>query len=162
VSRLPVWYTQLSWKGPYTVAEVNARRSVVPATAGLYAFTEDRGPLVPNRVLYIGETGQNDGLRGRLASYLVDFTRAGQRGSTPSGNPRRQHKGKGFILEYRSRHTDHGMFLRWVEFGGSDADRRRIEASLINYFNPKMNDREDDARHPLLGQYEPLDPRLLG
>ena len=153
MAKMPVWFTQLNWQGPCSIHEVNADRTVLPEWPGLYVFTADKGPLRPGEVLYIGETGQKGGLRARVASYLVNWR---------IPKDRESHKGKGFVLEYRSVHGDQNTFLRWVEYGGSDADRHMIEASLIEHFSPQMNDRLEYLRHPVLADDERLDPRLLG
>jgi hypothetical protein len=89
-----------------------------------------------------------------LASYLVDY-RASRGPVSPS------HKGKGYILEARDRLGDHGVFVRWVEYGASPAHIHVLEASLINYLNPAANDRVEEHRHPLLGEQERLDQRLI-
>jgi hypothetical protein len=110
-------------------------------------------------VLYIGEAaGQS--LRRRVSSYLVDF-RASR--SVPAGPPaeRRSHKGKSFILEARHRHGDQGIFVCCFEYGASAEDIHTLEASLISYLNPEANDRVEEYRHPLLGDWERLDRRLL-
>jgi hypothetical protein len=148
--QLPTWFTQLKWNGPASVATLDLERKALPDFPGCYAFTIGKAALVAGQVLYVGQASTS--LRQRVGSYLVDY-------KTPRTS--RGHKGKGFILDARSRSGDHGVYLRWVEYGGNRHDLDILEASLINLLNPAANDREDDTRHPLLGQHEQLDPRLI-
>jgi hypothetical protein len=135
------------------VAALNGNRALIPDFTGCYVFTVGRVPVAPGRVLYVGEAaGQS--LRDRLASYLVDF----RTGSRPKGPT---HKGKGFVLEARHRSGDHGVHVSWVEYGASAAEIHTLEASLIHYLNPLANDRVEEYRHPLLGDDERLDARLI-
>ena len=146
----PQWYAQLQWSQPRTVADLNLDRGVIPDFPGCYAFTVGPGPLLPNQVLYVGEAKTS--LRRRTANYLVDWT-------VPKASE--NHKGKGFVLEARARHTDYGVYLRWVEYGGAGPDVSLLESSLIDYLAPQCNDRDESVRHGVLGDWERLDPRLL-
>jgi excinuclease UvrABC nuclease subunit len=147
----PSWFTQLKWSGPYSIATVNAMRAVIPEFTGCYAFTTGAAPLSPGRVLYVGEAAEQS-LRRRLAVYLIDY-------SVPKVHE--SHKGKGFVLEARKRFGDHAVHVRWVEYGASPADIHILEASLISYLNPAANDRQEEHRHPVLGDDERLDRRLI-
>lgn len=147
---LPAWFMQLKWGGPIHLSALNLDRHTLPDGPGCYAFTIGRMQLIPGKVLYVGQARTS--LRKRIASYLVDHK-----------NPKtsKDHKGKGFILEVRARGGDHGVYLRWAEYGGNEEDLDILEASLINFLNPAANDREDDTRHPLLGKKDKLDHRLI-
>jgi hypothetical protein len=61
----------------------------------------------------------------------------------------------------REKVTDYGVYVRWVEYGGSPKDIHILEASLINYLNRDANDRIEEHRHELLGEEERLDPQLI-
>ncbi|WP_076999029.1 hypothetical protein [Variovorax sp. KK3] len=149
----PAWFKQLAWQGGVHVAALNENRAQVPEFTGCYVFTVGKVPVAPGRVLYVGEAARQS-LRRRVASYLTDFrSRPGPRG--------RQHKGKAFILEARQRSGDHGIYVQWVEYGASPADIHTLEASLINYLNPAANDRVEEERHPVLAEWERLNPRLI-
>jgi hypothetical protein len=157
----PSWFTQLKWSAPTHVAALNDDRKRIPDFTGCYVFTVGLVPIVPGRVLYVGEAaGQS--LRSRLSAYLVDF-RAPRSVPARSGSAaeRRSHKGKGFILEARQLHGDHGIFVSWIEYGANAENIHILEASLICYLNPGANDRIEEYRHPLLGDRERLDRRLL-
>ena len=149
--KAPSWFTQLKWRGPYSVATLNATRVVIPEFTGCYAFTMGVAPLSPGRVLYVGEAA-NQSLRRRLAVYLVDYS---------VRKAHESHKGKGFVLQARKRAGDHAVHVRWVEYGASPADIHILEASLISYLNPSANDRQEEHRHPVLGDDERLDRRLI-
>lgn len=156
----PAWFTQLKWSDPTHVAALNVDRSRIPDFPGCYVFTEGLIPLAPGSVLYVGEAaGQS--LRERLATYLIDFR--SQRRSAPPLEPaqKKGHKGKGFILEARALRGDAGTYVRWIEYGASRQDIHILEASLIHYLNPMANDRIEEYRHPVLGDRERLDPRLI-
>jgi hypothetical protein len=149
----PAWFQQLKWRGRVHIDALNLDRKQIPDFTGCYAFTVGKVPIAPGRVLYVGEAaGQS--LRKRLASYLVDF----RSGSPPKS---KQHKGKGFVLEARFKSGDHGVFVSWVEYGASPGEIHILEASLIHYLSPGANDRDEDARHPTLGDHERLDRRLI-
>lgn len=147
----PSWFQQLKWSGGVHVAALNESRKQIPDFTGCYVFTVGKVPISPGRVLYVGEAAEQS-LRGRLASYLVDFRQP---------KAREGHKGKGFVLEARHLSGDHGVFVSWVEYGASPADIHRLEASLIHYLNPGANDRDEDVLHPPLGDKERLDRRLI-
>ncbi len=147
----PSWFKQLKWLGGVHVAAINEDRSQIPDFTGCYAFTVGKVSIAPGRVLYVGEAaGQT--LRARLANYLVDFSQKKQG---------KGHKGKGFILEARQRSGEHGVYVSWVEYGASPAEIHVLEASLIHYLNPSANDRVEEYRHPILGNRERLDKRLI-
>ena len=146
MSKPPGWYGQLKWSSPVSLAVLNTDRSCIPNFPGCYAFTIGRGALLLRKVLYIGDA---ESLRQRLAVYLVDWR-------APKGHE--GHKGKGFVLEARKKHTDQGIYVRWVEYGG---DHNLLEASLIHYLEPQCNDRDESARVGLLADGERLDRRLL-
>lgn len=110
----------------------------------MYAFTQDPGPLVPERLLYVGKAAN---LRRRLGGYLVDYTRTAVT----------SHKGRAFLFEFRRTHGDHRLFLRWVVYGGHLDE---LESSLIWHLNPQLNDRYECF--PLLADDETLDQRMLG
>lgn len=150
VSALPKWYAQLKWSSPATLAAVNLNRGAIPDFPGCYVFTLDPGPLLPRKVLYVGEAKTS--LAQRLPVYLVDWTK-------PKASE--SHKGKGFVLEQRKLRGDHGVFLRWVEYGGAPSDVSLLESSLIDYLEPQCNDRDESVRHGVLGGWERLDARLL-
>jgi len=147
----PSWFTQLKWLGGIHVAAINENRAQVPDFTGCYVFTVGRVAIAPGRVLYVGEAAEQT-LRERLANYLVDISQP---------KKREGHKGKGFILEARHRSGDHGVYASWVEYGASPAEIHILEASLIHYLNPSANDRVEEYRHPLLGDRERLDKRLI-
>ena len=147
----PRWFQQLKWCGGIHITALNENREQIPKFTGCYVFTVGKVPIAPGRVLYVGEAATQF-LRDRLTSYLVDF-----RQSKKSEG----HKGKGFILEARSRSGDHGVFVSWVEYGASPSDIHILEASLIHYLNPAANDRVEEARHPTLADHERLDRRLI-
>ena len=149
----PAWFRQLKWSTAVHVAALNLDRSRIPDFTGCYVFTVGRVAVAPGRVLYVGEAaGQS--LRSRLGNYLVDYRNL----PAPTG---KQHKGKGFILEAREVHGDHRVYVRWVEYGGSEKDIHILEASLIHFLNPGANDRMEELRHELLGDDERLDRRLI-
>lgn len=147
----PTWFNQLRWLGGIHVAAINQDRRQVPDFTGCYVFTVGRVPVSPGRVLYVGEAARQS-LRERLANYLVDI-----------GQPKKSesHKGKGFILEARHRSGDHGVYVSWVEYGASPAEIHILEASLIHFLNPSANDRVEESRHPILGDHDRLDARLI-
>jgi len=146
---LPAWFRQLKWSAPVNVANLNLDRKKIPDFPGCYAFTIGMINLIPDQVLYVGE---GKSLRNRIPAYLVVITKS---------KAKEGHKGKGFVLEARDKHNDYSVFVRWVEYGGSDHDRYELEASLIGYLRPGANDRDEEARHGALGDWERLDPRLL-
>ena len=149
----PAWFGQLKWSRAVNVAALNTNRSQIPDFTGCYAFTIGRVAVAPGRVLYIGEAaGQS--LRSRLCNYLIDYRNL----PAPTG---KQHKGKAFILEARDNVGDQGVYVRWVEYGGSEEDIHILEASIIHYLNPGANDRMEENRHALLGDDERLDKRLI-
>ena len=149
----PAWFQQLKWGGGISVAALNENRKQIPDFTGCYAFTVGKLQIAPGRVLYVGEAAGQP-LRKRLAVYLVDYRRSKTSGS-------RSHKGQGFVLEARHRSGDHGIYVHWVEYGGSESDIHILEASLINYLNPGANDRIEEYRHPVLGKRERLDSNLI-
>ena len=149
----PAWFQQLKWAGRVHVGALNENRKQIPDFTGCYVFTVGKVPIAPGRVLYVGEAAEQS-LRDRLANYLVDF----RSGPAPTS---KQHKGKGFILEARDRSGDQGVYVSWVEYGASPGHIHILEASLIHYLNPGANDREEDVRHPTLGDRERLDRRLI-
>lgn len=150
----PIWYEQLGWEGPFSFAHVNTNRNIIPRSPGVYVFTDHPRSLLAAQVLYVGETSRKQGLRGRLAEYLVDFEKYKKTNE--------RHKGKAFVLFDRSRLNDHGVYMRWALYGGSKSELRRLEASLISLLKPVSNSRDEDARFPLLGDEESLDSRLIG
>ncbi|MDB6089585.1 MAG: hypothetical protein JWN85_2369 [Gammaproteobacteria bacterium] len=158
----PAWFRQLKWSEPLSVSALSSDRTRIPGdSTGCYAFTIGTPPIAPGRVLYIGEAA-NQSLRKRIAGYLVNFrVPVPKRGADGVDKPR-AHKGKGFILEARKKKTDHGVYLRWIRYGADAANVHILEASLINYLNPRANDRVEEHRHPLLGDGEKLDRRLIG
>ncbi len=147
----PSWFTQLKWRGGVHVAAINEDRGQVPDFTGCYVFTVGKVPIAPGRVLYVGEAAEQT-LRARLANYLVDFSQ-----------PKKSegHKGKGFILEARHRSGDQWVYVSWVEYGASPSDIHILEASLIHFLNPSANDRVEEYRHPILGDRDRLDHRLI-
>jgi len=146
----PAWYSQLKWEGPYSIAAINQDRKIIPDFPGCYAFTTHPGPLLPSKVLYIGESKAS--LARRLTVYLVDWR-------VPKISE--SHKGKGFVLEARQQKGDHGVYLRWVQYGGAAWQVSQLEASLIEYLCPDGNDRDEELRHGVLGDWERLDPSTL-
>ncbi|WP_296650300.1 hypothetical protein [Paraburkholderia sp.] len=150
MEKIPDWFQQLEWSKMANVAVVNNDRGIIPDFPGCYVFMEFAETPRPGRVLYVGQASTS--LRQRLASYLV---------SIRTTKTKARHKGKSFVLEARHTHTDQGVYLQWVEYGGNKHDIDILEASLINYLNPAANDREDDTRHPLLGSRDRLHPDLL-
>jgi hypothetical protein len=147
---LPEWFKQLKWGGPTHLAALKLDRQTLPDSPGVYAFIVGRMPLLAGKALYVGQASAS--LRTRLATYLVDYR-----------NPKQSegHKGKGFILEARAKNGDHGVYVQWAEYGGNKNDLDSLEASLINFLNPAANDRDDDTRHPLLGERDRLNPQLI-
>jgi excinuclease UvrABC nuclease subunit len=150
MANMPVWYSQLRWSGPLSVAKIQEDRDIIPTLPGCYVFTVDPGPLVVGRSLYVGMASAS--LRKRVASYLVDFRRYKKAES---------HKGKGFVLEARHDRGDHGVYLRWIVYGGSKEDISILEANLIHLLEPEANDRDEDAHHPLFSHKESLNLLLL-
>jgi len=147
----PRWFRQLKWRGRIHITALNENRKQIPEFTGCYVFTVGKVPIAPGRVLYVGEAAAQS-LRDRLANYLVDFHQSKRREG---------HKGKGFVLEARSRSGDHGVFVSWVEYGASLSDIHILEASLIHYLNPAANDRVEETRHPTLPNLDRLDSRLI-
>jgi len=135
----PLWYTQVQFNPARPIPLVRIARDI-PDRPGCYVFTEDAGPLVPGRVLYVGKALS---LRLRVRGYLVDYMRT--RPTT--------HKGRAFLFEYRHLHGDQRLFLRWTLYG----DPSQLEASLIEHLNPQCNDREESGG---FSDDEPLDPRF--
>ncbi len=132
----PLWAKVISWSTPVTIATLNSNRSVIPDQPGFYAFTDDVGPLVVNKVLYIGETKN---LRARLPNYLVHHP-------AKSNN---RHKGALFIGDHRLRiSNDQSIYLRWSLLDSPYALRRDIEAAMIQFYNSHYNDRDWDRDHP--------------
>ena len=131
----PSWANFISWSTPITIATLNTDRSVIPEGSGFYAFTDDRGALKVNKVLYIGETKN---LRSRLPKYLVhDPTQSNTR-----------HKGALFIGDHRTRlSNDYSIYLRWSMLDSVYIVRRDLEAALIQFYNPHYNDRDWDREH---------------
>lgn len=152
----PLWFTQLHWSTPLSIADVNTNREVIPVHAGVYVFTHHNIPLSPDRVLYVGEA--KNGLRRRLTggSYLVRQIRLMP--PRPGGGERRFHKGAAFILEARQRWGDQAIYLRWAEYGAGPEHILDLEASLQDYLNPACNDRDESLRRPLMGDWESLIP----
>lgn len=145
---LPRWFDQLTWMGPYTVQHLNhGNRNTIPHAPGCYVFTSTPARARPTQTLYVGKAVN---LRRRIPSYLIDYTRPKQR---------EPHKAKGFLLEHRSQHGDHGLFVSWAEYAG---ELEILEASLINFLNPMFNSRAEDTFNPLFDDDELLDPRLIG
>lgn len=157
----PTWFKQLKWSKPVHVRALNLDRSFIPDFPGCYVFTEGPGPISPGRVLYVGEATQS--LRARLAVYLVDFRKADASLSDNvySAKKKREHKGKGFVLEARDKLGDAKLYVRWVEYGANDQNIHVLEASLINFLNPRANDRIEEYRHPILGDDERLNRNLI-
>jgi hypothetical protein len=154
---LPKWFQQLKWTSPPpNVAVLNQNRGIIPDFPGCYAFTTHNAPLSPGRVLYVGEAARS--LRQRLPAYLIDFRKPKITPTTPG---RRDHKGRGFVLEARHIHGDQGVYVQWVEYGGAPSDIHILEASLMEFLQPDCNDRDEAARHPTLGDWELLDPRAI-
>jgi hypothetical protein len=136
----PTWYNEVRFTLPLTANQVNV--GAVPDSPGCYVFTDDRGALVPGKVLYVGRALS---LRSRLRGYLLDFM---------STAPTR-HKGRAFIFEHRHKYGDDRLFVRWAVYG----DPNTLEASLIDHLQPLMNDRWE------LGGFaddEALDARYRG
>lgn len=150
MATIPSWFQQLKWSVVANVAAMNKARSSIPDFPGCYVFMEFAEAPRPGHVLYVGQASTS--LRQRLAIYLVDVR---------TQKAKERHKGKAFVLEARHIHSDQGVYLQWVEYGGNKHDIDILEASLINYLNPAANDREDDARHPLLGFSDRLRSDLL-
>jgi hypothetical protein len=126
MSVAPIWYTQVQFS-PATPAR-HVAITGAPDSPGCYVFTEDAGPLVPGKVLYVGRALS---LRDRLRGYLVDFMT-----TAPT-----RHKGRAFIFEHRHKFGDNKLFVRWAIYG----DPNTLEASLIDHLRPVMNDRWESA-----------------
>jgi hypothetical protein len=48
-----------------------------------------------------------------------------------------------------------------VQYGGAPWQVSQLEASLIEYLDPMANDRDEEVRHGVLGDWETVDPRTL-
>ena len=136
----PLWFTQVQFSPARPVPIVRAARDI-PDKPGCYVFTTDPGPLIPERVLYVGKALS---LRSRIRGYLVDYMK-----TAPT-----RHKGRAFIFEYRHDHGEKNLYLRWTIYG----DPIQLEASLIDHLRPQCNDR--DEANPLSDD-EPLDARYV-
>lgn len=148
------WVKQLRWSPALTVAEINERRAIIPDFPGCYVFTKTSDPLRPDRVFYVGEASTS--LRQRLGNYLVkDISFNPAKADAAS---RREHKGRQFILYLRSKLKDRGLFVRWVEYGGWT---REMEATLMDYYKPIYNSRDESLHTAPLLPDELFDPRLL-
>ena len=137
----PLWYTQVQFTPARPVPIVRIARDI-PDKPGCYVFTSDPGPLVPERVLYVGKALS---LRTRVRGYLVDFMKA-----APT-----RHKGRAFIFEYRHDRGENHLYLRWTVYG----DPSQLEASLIDHLRPQYNDRDEGDP---FSDDEALDRRYLG
>lgn len=140
----PLWYPQLTWSIPISVAILRSRmreQNPIPSRPGCYAFTSTPGPLVPGQVLYVGKAID---LKTRIRGYLVDYMETAAT----------KHKGRAFIFEYRDRHTNARIYVRWAIYG----DPTGLEGGLIDYLEPQMNDRIEEVE---LADDERLDPKLL-
>jgi hypothetical protein len=143
--KAPLWFNQLTWALPWSVAalraKIKARQSPVPSRPGCYVFTASPGAMVVDEVLYVGKALD---LKRRVTGYLVDYMK-----TKPT-----DHKGRAFIFEYRDIYTDDNLYVRWAIYG----DPTGLEGGLMAYLNPRMNDRLEDDE---LSDDELLDPALL-
>jgi hypothetical protein len=142
----PVWFNQLVWGLPWSVAALRARikadQNPIPDRPGCYVFTGDAGDtLVRGAVLYVGKAMN---LRTRLRGYLVDYMK-----TAPS-----KHKGKVLIFDHRHQHGDDNCFVRWTMYG----DPIGLEGALIVFLNPLCNDKIEEVE---LGDDESLDSRFV-
>ena len=141
----PAWFAALAWSTPLAVETLwrgGANRHAAPDAPGVYAFMLFDGPItlaMKLGVLYIGKAGN---LRTRTKSYLVDPARLSTVGRTGKTNTSLNHAGKVGVLvavQQRSRGTaPSGIFLRWSVLA-SEADARRNELLLLDYFQPGLN-----------------------
>ena len=145
MARAPIWFGQLTWELPWTVAalraRIKARQNPSPSRSGCYVFTATAGKLVPGAVLYVGKAID---LRSRLRGYLVDYMKSAAT----------KHKGRAFLFQYRHAHGDDNVFVRWAIFG----DPVGLEGALMDYLEPAYNDRDEIVE---LAGDEHLDPSLL-
>jgi excinuclease UvrABC nuclease subunit len=143
--RAPVWYDQLTWSVPLSVAvvraRIHARANPIPPRPGCYVFTDGPGAMVPGDVLYVGKAID---LKSRVRGYLVDYM-------TTAAT---KHKGRAFVFEYRHLYGDDRLFVRWAIYG----DPVRLEGALIEHLEPQMNDRLEAVE---LADDESLDPDLM-
>ena len=141
----PAWFAALTWSTPLAIESLwrgGANRHAAPASAGVYAFTLFDAPItlaMKLGVLYIGKAGN---LRTRTKSYLVDPARLSTVGRTGKTNTSLNHAGKVGVLvavQQRSRGTaPSGIFFRWAQLP-SEAEARRNELLLLDYFQPGLN-----------------------
>ncbi|MBY0512818.1 MAG: hypothetical protein K2P78_02785 [Gemmataceae bacterium] len=142
---VPLWFTQLTWSLPLSVAAVRARmrarETPIPARPGCYAFTAAPAELAPGQVLYVGKAID---LRSRVRGYLVDYMKTAAT----------KHKGRAFVFDYRHQHGDENTYVRWAVYG----DPIRLEGALMEHLEPVMNDR---IEYSDLDDDEGLDADLL-
>lgn len=149
----PDWLQYIKWEAPVRLSEAIADMNIIPAFQGFYAFNEDPGPLQVGRVLYIGETGQDGGLRARLRTYLHP---------DPASSTVR-HSGCIWLHYHRvkeslgPRHLDDDwdpasakakptndgrIYLRWSGWESDKATRVDLETGLMQYYQAAYNKRQ--------------------
>ena len=65
-----------------------------------------------------------------------------------------KHKGRAFLFDYRDKHGDDNVYVRWAVYG----DPVGLEGALISYLEPWYNDRDEDVE---LADEELLEASLL-
>ena len=125
----PRWYAQLVWSPARSTDEIISGN--IPAGAGLYAFTRDRGILTPENTLYVGKAdGGRQTLRSRLRTYLSYFKNP----QKPASN----HAGKKDLVEYYKA-SPGSLFVRWTGV----IVARELEGTLIDMLDPPFNHKDE-------------------
>ena len=137
----------ISWSPPIPIEVLRSKRSLLPQAAGVYVFTSYLGPIEKNfGVLYVGKAKN---LAQRVPAYLTDPENIliySTRSSTPKLNSSLNHVGKVHLLveiQQKYRESTKGTTFVWVRWT-LDSNPEILEKSLINYLQPKFNERLRD------------------
>jgi len=129
----PDWLQYIKWEAPHRLSDLIADPKLIPEFEGFYAFNEDPGPLQVGRVLYIGETGQEGGLRSRLRTYLHPDPKSATI----------RHSGCIWIHHHRINvSSDDKIYLRWSGWESDRKTRTGIETGLMQYYQAWYNKRQ--------------------
>ena len=135
----PSWFEALSWSPAVAVEQLRQDRSGIPASSGVYVFTNYLGALQRNTgVLYVGKAKS---LAKRLGSYLADPAELQVFSSRTPGriSTSLRHAGKvQLLVEMQQKSRDGrpcGMWLRWT----LSASPVALESQLIQYLQPAYN-----------------------
>ena len=149
----PDWLQYIKWEKPRRLSELVANMSLIPEFEGFYAFNEDPGPLQVGRVLYIGETGQDGGLRSRLRTYLhPDPAKSTVKHSGCIWIHYHRVKaslGAGHLdadwdsISANAKPTNDGkIYLRWSGWESDKTTRMGIETGLMQHYQAWYNKRQ--------------------